>query len=174
MCLCATLYYIWHMKLLLAMRHAKSSWDEPNLDDFDRPLNSRGERDAPKMGKRIAKKGIHVDHICSSPANRAISTAKLMAEAIDYPLKKIQKEQALYHAGEDSILKIISSLPDTAERVLLVGHNPGLTDFVNNFPGTSIENIPTAGLVVIEFDIKEWKSATWKNGKVVHVDSPKK
>jgi len=162
------------VKTLYIIRHAKSSWEDPDLDDFDRPLNDRGEKDAPRMGKRLHKMNVQTNLICSSPANRALTTAKYIAEAIHYPDHAIVENPRLYHAGDDRILDIIRTFDPGIETAMIVGHNPGLTDFVNALLGEGIRNIPTAGVVGGRLKINLWKEAKWSCGGMFLFEYPKK
>ncbi len=161
------------MKMLYVIRHAKSSWDNPGLNDFDRPLNERGKRDAPRMGKRLKEKRIVPDLLLSSPAKRAITTCEIMADMLGYPEGKIKTDQELYHAGEEDILQIIKKINDKHEAVFIFGHNPGLTDFVNQLTDTFINNVPTCGVVACTLNIQSWKETGWGKGKVDFFDFPK-
>ncbi len=162
------------MKTLYIVRHAKSSWDNPDLDDFQRPLNNRGEKDAPKMGKMLFREGAKPKLICSSPANRALTTAQLVAAELGYPVNSIREEQKLYHAGEEAILEIVRSLDDSLDTVMIVGHNPGFTEFVNDLLDEEIPNIPTAGVVGAKLNIASWKEARWGCGEMLFFEYPKK
>ena len=162
------------MKTLYLLRHAKSSWDEPGLDDFERPLNHRGEKDAPKMGKRLRKAGVHLNQIVSSPARRAMATAKLVAGEMNISEKKVREEKGLYHVGPEDILAIVHSFSDAHESVMLVGHNPGLTEFADELLGEDLGNIPTAGIVGATLKITSWKEAAWGCGKMEMFEYPKK
>ncbi len=162
------------MKTLYILRHAKSSWDNPDLDDFQRPLNERGEKDAPRMGKRLHKVQVSPKLICSSPANRALTTAQLVATELGYPIGDIQEELKLYHAGEESILEILRSFNDTLETVMIVGHNPGFTEFANDLLNEEISNLPTAGVVGAKLNITSWKEARWGCGEMLFFEYPKK
>jgi phosphohistidine phosphatase len=162
------------VKTIYLLRHAKSSWDNPGLDDFDRPVNNRGLRDAPRMGKRLRKSGIKPLLIISSPAARAIATARLAAEEMQYPPERIKQDKKLYHAGGDTFLAYIQSLDDSLDHVMLVGHNPGLTEFANDLLNADIGNIPTAGFVCGKLKIESWKEANWGCGKLETFDYPKK
>jgi phosphohistidine phosphatase len=162
------------MKILYLLRHAKSSWDNPDLDDFDRPLNKRGEKDAPKMGKRLKKREVVPDIFLSSPAARAIATAKMIAQAIDFPLSNIQSSETLYHATEESLLHILRSIPEKADVVIITGHNPGLTNFANLLQDELIDNVPTAGIAAIRFKVRSWNDVQSKSGKLIFFDYPKK
>ncbi|HNU42759.1 MAG TPA: histidine phosphatase family protein, partial [Cyclobacteriaceae bacterium] len=139
------------MKKLYLIRHAKSSWDHPDLRDFDRPLNKRGQKDAPRMGKRLKEKRITPDVMLSSPAERALATCQAIARVLGFDNAKIKTNQKLYHASEDGILDVIRNLKDSPrdseEVVLLFGHNPGLTEFANVLLNQTIDNIPTCGVV---------------------------
>ena len=162
------------MKRLIVIRHAKSSWDDPTQSDFDRPLNKRGERDAPRMGRQLKEKEFAIDLFVSSPAKRALSTCEKMASILDYPTEKIKTERSLYHADEDGILKVAKTLSDKHDLVLLFGHNPGLTDFVNRLLDEHILNIPTCGIVSCLIDVDSWKDVSWGKGKMEFFDFPKK
>lgn len=162
------------MKTLILVRHAKSSWDNPSLSDFDRPLNDRGLRDAPRMGKRLRENSVVPDMLVSSPANRALSTCKIIAEKIQFPAERIQTEKNLYHADENEFLWIVQELPDSASTVMLFGHNPGITYFANSLTKENINNIPTCGVVSCHFDVEHWKQVTWGKGTMNFFDYPKK
>ena len=144
------------------------------MEDFERPLNERGEKDAPRMGKQLHKQDAQPDLICSSPARRAMSTAKIISEILAYPLNSIQSARELYHAGPDEILRVVQSFRDTRTCAMIVGHNPGLTDFVNDLCDEDIMNIPTAGVVRVQLQTDSWKRVTWKGGKLMLFDYPKK
>lgn len=159
--------------MLYVIRHAKSSWKNPLMDDFDRPLNERGEHDAPRMGKRLKEKDITPDLLLSSPANRALTTCQKIADALNYPHDKIKTEARLYHASEESILEILKSCNDKHNAVMFVGHNPGLTDFVNRLTGVFIDNVPTCGVVACSLPIKSWKDLTWEQAKIDFFYFPK-
>jgi len=160
------------MKTLYIIRHAKSSWKDLDLDDFERPLNKRGKNDAPQMGKRLKKQGIYPDSILSSPAKRAKQTAKAIAKEITYD-EKIKYIKDIYEASPDALENILHSLDDKYETVFLIGHNPGLNMFVEKYVGFE-ENIPTCGVVNIKFDTKEWKKVSRRNAELLWFDYPKK
>jgi len=162
------------MRELFILRHAKSSWDDPTLADFDRPLNSRGKEDAPLMGKYLAKLGVKPDLIISSPAKRAKKTAKIVAEQIGFDPRKIEFRETVYEASPQSLLYLVCQFPDSVKRVMLVGHNPGLTELANILGDIAIENIPTAGVVGIAFDTSRWEEACRMKGHTVLFDYPKK
>jgi phosphohistidine phosphatase len=161
------------MKYLLLMRHAKSAWDIPGQSDFDRTLNERGKKDAPEMGKRIRKKEFTPQLIVSSPAKRALKTAREVAKELDYDEKNIQQETEIYEADIDDLMHVIRSFDDTADNVLIVGHNPSFTGMVGTLTNTFIENMPTAGIALIRFDIQSWKQVSKHTGTLEWFDYPK-
>ncbi|THH35569.1 SixA phosphatase family protein [Neolewinella litorea] len=145
------------MKQVYLVRHAKSSWADPNLKDHDRPLNSRGRRDAPAMAARLAKSGLKVDGILTSSAKRTRQTAKAFAEAFGLGKDQILKEKKLYHAGPRTIEKCVRNLPESWNTVLIFGHNPGYTEAANHLRHDDyIGNVPTCGIVGSELDVKSW------------------
>lgn len=164
------------MKYLYLVRHAKSSWDFPELKDFDRPLNKRGQRDAPRMGSRLAAKNLKLDAIISSPANRAITTAKEIAQVIGFPLEDIIEMEDIYHAGMNSLKDVVRGLDEKFKSVALVGHNPGFTDLANQLKEHDyyIDNVPTCGVVAMEFACNSWKEITDHSGRLLFFDYPKK
>jgi phosphohistidine phosphatase len=158
------------VKKLLLMRHAKSSWKHP-LPDEDRPLASRGERDAPKMGKRLAKRTRRPDLILSSPARRALATARIVAKKLGYERKGIVVDPRLYPSSVRQLLDLVRGLDDRLKRVMLFGHNPGLANFAQRL-SSEIDRMPTAAVAEFSFN------ASWsKVGKIpparVALDSPK-
>jgi phosphohistidine phosphatase len=163
------------MKTLYIIRHAKSSWENPDRSDFDRGLNDRGKRDAPRMGKRLKEKEIYPDLILSSPAKRALSTAKRIAKVLGYPESKIKTDRDLYHAAEETMLSIIQNLKDKNNIVFVFGHNPGLTDFVNTLMDQegNIDNVPTCGIVAFKLHVDSWNDVRWGSGKMIFFDYPK-
>jgi len=161
------------MKTLYLIRHAKSSWDSPALHDFERPLNNRGERDAPNMAKRLKEKNVLPDMMLSSPANRALTTCKVFANVLGFSSSKIITHQALYHASEESILEIIKTTPSFVKTLLVFGHNPGFTDFANELTNERIVNIPTTGVVACSVSIQSWNQIDWGKGELFLFDYPK-
>ncbi len=144
------------MKTLSIVRHAKSSWDDESLSDRERPLNKRGHRDAPVMADRMTSAGIRPSLILSSPAVRAFTTAKLIAEQINYPKEFLQREDELYLASLDTLLDVLVAQDANFNSIMLVGHNPGLTDFVNYLVPGLTNNLPTSGVVAVNFEQDDW------------------
>lgn len=161
------------MRTIYLVRHAKSSWDDPSLRDFDRPLNERGKKTAPKMASLLAARGVKPDLLVSSPAKRAISTARYFAEAFGMNENAIVKEPGIYEAFPTEIIRLISGLPDAAQIVLLFGHNPTFTDVANRFTDQFIDNIPTCGIVCIESSAEAWNEMDEINSRVVARYFPK-
>lgn len=135
------------------IRHAKSSWKHEDLADIDRPLNKRGKRDAPEMGRRLRNQGVQPSLLISSPAVRALSTATLISQQIERDPDDIQIDETLYGGSVDDVLAILRQIPNGAEDVLLFFHNPTITDFANRFGGRHIENVPTCGIVTYEWHV---------------------
>lgn len=162
------------MKILYVIRHAKSSWDDAALADLQRPLNERGKQDAPEMGKRLAKRKILPDLIISSPAKRAIKTAIKIAHEIQYAEGHIVRDKLFYLAGTSTILSVLHELDDKYESVMIFGHNPGWTDFVNYISDIKIDNIPTCGIVAISFDVDHWSQIGEEKGNHLFFDYPKR
>lgn len=162
------------MKTLTILRHAKSSWKEAGLSDRERPLNPRGERDAPAMGQRVHNSGIRPSLILSSPAVRAWTTAKVVAQAINYPTEFLQREDDLYFAGTAALLDVVARQDPGFNSLMLVGHNPGLTDFANfMIPGLT-GNLPTCGLVAVNIEADDWNLRAAGEFKLLSYDYPKK
>ncbi len=161
------------MKKLFVVRHAKSSWSRPELDDIDRPLNKRGKRNAPEMGRRLADRGVKPEVMISSPAKRARSTASRIANEISFPKEGIRIEPRLYHGSIESMLSVIRETGADKSSLMIFGHNPGITDLVNYLTGSDIYNIPTCGIAEIDFDISTWEGIGDANGKLVSFDFPK-
>ncbi len=162
------------MKRLTLVRHAKSSWTEVLLSDHDRDLAERGIRDAPRMGKRINARKLRPSLIISSTAVRAMSTARAIAEALNYPLEFLQSEKELYLASPDKILEIVCAQEDNFSDLMVVGHNPGMTDLANQLlPSLDIDNLPTCGVVAIDFETGSWAKIPEANARLFFYDYPK-
>jgi phosphohistidine phosphatase len=162
------------MKKLFLIRHAKSNWDESGVSDIKRTLNKRGKRDAPFMASLLKKEKIFPDMIYSSPANRAFTTAEIFAEEIGYPQKKIIIESSIYESGIRELEMIINSVDDKNNSVFLFGHNPTFTIYANHLGDKYIANLPTCGIVGIQFETNSWKKIERGNGKVFYFEYPKK
>jgi phosphohistidine phosphatase len=161
------------LKRLFLIRHAKSSWDDTALPDKDRSLNDRGRRDAPKMGKRLAKRDVTPDLILSSPARRAVTTAEIIAKKLHYKLKDIVVDDRLYAGAADDILKVIHKLGDNLESVMLFGHNPELTELAHRL-SSEITHMPTCAVAEFTFNAKSWPDIGKARVAKVALDYPKK
>jgi len=158
------------MKTLILLRHAKSSWDFPQLNDYDRPLNDRGKRDAPRMAKWLSTQDVEFDSIISSGAERAKNTAIAFQAILNIPMKI---DDQLYHAGKSKLLNIIKQTDNTVNSLLLVSHNPGLNDLADYLLSGFPDNIPTTGIVSLNLDIKKWSEISSKNISLHFFQYPK-
>ncbi len=158
---------------LTLLRHAKSSWDHPGLSDHDRPLNDRGERDAPEMGRRLKARGIRPSLLIASTAKRTTQTAKLVAAAIGFPSEFIQRERDLYHASADQIMRVVCSQDPTFQHILVIGHNPGISDLANRLSDRLTGDMPTGAMITIEADVDDWAGFDFAARKVIGYDYPK-
>lgn len=161
-------------KTLFLVRHAKSSWKDPGLADQDRPLNKRGKRDASEMAGRVARRPNQPELIVASPALRAVTTAEVMAVELGLEPSTIARNDQIYDAGPAQLLDVIRSFDDRFARVMVVGHNPGLTEAVNLLAGSAIENLPTCGVVVLRFDTQSWADVRSQSAELLDLDYPKK
>lgn len=162
------------MKRLTLIRHAKSSWKHPELDDHERPLNKRGRRDAPEMGARLARRAERFDLLLSSTARRARDTADAIAEALGAGAGRQAASADLYHADAEDLLAELRGLDPALERVALVGHNPALTDLANRLAGTSLVKLPTAAVFTVELPVDDWSAVAPGSGRLVDYDYPKR
>jgi len=158
---------------LTLVRHAKSSWTETGLTDIDRPLNDRGLKNAPEMGKRLAKVNFTVDTIISSPAVRAITTAKIIAEEIGFDVKQIIQNEHIYGASVNVLLDLVRSLDAHVNKAMLVGHNPSFTVLCNYLSNVRIDNMPTCSIAQIQFNVNSWEAITKHSGELIDFDYPK-
>ncbi|MGB9702996.1 MAG: SixA phosphatase family protein [Candidatus Kapaibacteriota bacterium] len=162
------------MKRLIIARHAKSSWDNPEISDFERPLNKRGKRDAEFMSNLISSKVDVPDLIIASPALRAATTAKYFAEALNYDYDKIEFSESFYFNGSKYIVEKLKTLHSSINSVMIFGHNPDITSLASYFSGEFFDNVPTCGVVCLDFDIDNWAKIEEENAKIVFFEYPKK
>jgi phosphohistidine phosphatase len=162
------------MKRLYLIRHAKSSWAQPGLDDIERPLNGRGKRDAPFMGARLKRYGVSPDMIYTSPARRARKTAKRIALAVGYSIDTIEQKAGIYTSDMNRLLTVVQETGNHIENLFLVGHNYVLTDFGEYLTDEVLGNVPTCGIVAISFDVERWSEVSGGAGKLLFFDYPKK
>jgi len=163
------------MRRLVLLRHAKSSWRDGRLDDHDRPLSKRGNDDAPRMGERLRDRGAKPDLILASSARRARATAELVAAAlVGGGAARITIVPELYHASPRMLLAVTARQDDTVRELLLVGHNPGMTELANRLlPGLDLANLPTTGVIAIDFDTDGWAGIETAEPHLVYYDYPK-
>jgi phosphohistidine phosphatase len=161
------------MKTLYLIRHAKSSWDYPELEDFERPLTKRGRNSALLMGTILKKLKAAPDLVISSPANRAAMTARMLADAIHYPLAKIQYSESIYLADETVLIQVIKNINNSVNRAMLIGHNPGLTALANSIGDQPINDIPTGGVCCMDLKIASWKGIREHGGKLRFFEFPR-
>jgi phosphohistidine phosphatase len=152
------------MKTLFVMRHAKSSWENPDSSDFDRQLNEQGLRIALQMGETIYKNHFQPAMILSSPAKRAKQTAILIKETAQLE-GKIEYDERIYEASPFRLLQVIAEPDETVESLMLVGHNPGLEGLIKTLTG-EIQAMPTAALAVIDLDTNNWSEIAAESGKL--------
>lgn len=162
------------MKQLYLIRHAKSSWNNPGLDDIDRPLNKRGKRDAPFMGERLHKLGVRPDMVYTSPAKRARKTARTIADCVGYPPERIQQHGDIYTSDINKLLCVVRQTESRICRLFLVGHNYVLTDLAEYLTNEPLGNVPTCGVVAIDFNIDSWHQVGEAGGQLQFFDYPKK
>lgn len=161
------------MKTLFLVRHAKSSWSTPGMRDFDRPLNERGMNDAPKMASFLQKSGMTPDLLVSSPAKRALTTARFFAAVFRINESDIVLNPDIYEAEPTDVLRIISELPETSSTAMIFGHNPTFTDIANRFSEDIIENVPTCGVVCIKSRAEKWNELFEGNSRIAASWFPK-
>jgi len=159
------------MKTLYLLRHAKSSWKEPGLEDFDRPLNGRGQDAAPLVGRFIRKKKLTVDLLLSSPAARARQTASLVREAAGLSAALLFDER-IYEADAARLLEVVSQAAESADALMLVGHNPGLEELLRLLTGEE-RQMQTAALACVELDVEKWAKTRERAGRLEWLVRPK-
>lgn len=160
-------------KHLLLIRHGKSDWGNNHLSDFDRPLNARGHRNAPEMAIRILEKGQVPELMISSPALRAITTARHFAQVWQIPPDQIQTDSAIYNANTITLLKTLNKFDNRYNRIAIFGHNPGFADLANYISDANIYDMPTCGVVSLAFYTDDWAEITGGNGILLDFDYPK-
>jgi len=162
------------VKTLYLVRHAKSSWKHPELTDRERPLNKRGKKDAPFMGKLLKKRGEIPQLMVSSPAVRAHEIAKAFAEEFGFKIKKIRLNDKLYLPAVNDFYGLLEEIPDNIKSLMLFSHNFGITDFANEISDIQIDNIPTSGVTRIDFESDSWNKIKGKRGKLIFFEYPSK
>ena len=159
------------MKRLILIRHSKSSWKDLSLTDFNRPLNGRGKSDGPLMADYLKIKFNKIDYLHSSSSVRTFETSKYFINQIQF--EKVEYDDSLYHCSATSILNMIRSYSDNYQSVMIIAHNPGLTNLINSITNISLDNLPTTGLAEIEFNINCWSDISNENSNLVDLKFPK-
>jgi phosphohistidine phosphatase len=163
------------MKTLYIARHAKSSWDDLRVSDHDRGLLPVGKKRTKKIARWLNEHDILPDRIISSTAVRAYKTARLLAQGMGFPKKKIEKEASFYNANPEDIMEYLYALPNTVDKVMVVGHNPTFTELVNLFLEENkwIDNLPTSGVAAIRFETDKWNELDLAKQQVEFLITPK-
>jgi phosphohistidine phosphatase len=163
------------MKHLTLIRHATAAPALGGQQDWDRPLENSGIKDAQRMGERLRADHAKPDLFLSSPALRALTTAQHIADQLHVPHTAIQKRERLYLASAKDLLALLCELGGTARHLWVVGHNPGISEFADQLSSErGIDNMPTCGIVRMDFDISHWRDLCWSSGKNVVFDYPQK
>lgn len=161
------------MKTLYVVRHAKSSWEDISLSDHDRPLLPIGIKKTGSIVRYLVENGVKPELLVSSTAERAYQTARIIAEGLGYPAEKILQSTELYHASPRNILHELMALPDDVDSVMIFGHNPAFTYFINDYMEDTIDNLPTSGVACIRFDTEHWENLAESDHQLVFLITPK-
>jgi phosphohistidine phosphatase len=161
------------MKTIYLVRHGKSSWENMNYQDYERPLLKKGINRTRKIAGFLSEKKASPDLIISSHAVRAYETAKLLAEKLNYPVETIQIDENLYSLGQKAMEIILLGLDDSLNEVMLVGHNPDMTNFANQFLSRKIDYLPTTGVVCVQFKTNKWNEVFIVPREISFVITPK-
>ena len=161
------------MKTLVLVRHAKSDWSDISISDFDRPLNEKGLNEAPLMAELLSSKGLKPNIMISSPALRAITTAGFFADAFNFSKDDIVLEQEIYSKGAMEVIDIISNIQSSNSTAFVFGHNPYITTIASYLTSIQFDEVPTCGVVCIDFVMKDWVNIPKKIGKLRFYDFPK-
>lgn len=162
-------------RVLVMIRHAKSSWANPLQSDFERPLNDRGKKEAPEMAHKLKQAGIMPDLVICSTAKRTRQTAKRICEVLGYELAKVRWEEKLYHCIPSVFEELLYEVGEKVKTVFIIAHNPGITEFVNQLsPSFSIDNMPTCGIACARFDAAEWNLFSTEKKEVFLFEYPDK
>lgn len=161
------------MKKLYLVRHAKSSWKHEGVADMDRPLKGRGVREAYDTSEWLRSQGEKPDHLISSPATRALHTALIFSKTLGLPFNEMEIREEIYNASTKDLRSLVQSLDDAHDAVMLFGHNPTITDFVNKCIDHRIDNVPTTGVACLNFNVESWAEID-KKADLVFFDYPKR
>jgi len=161
------------MKHIILIRHAKSDWNNEGIKDYDRPLNKRGIRDAPKMAEELKKLIPTIDYVISSPANRAITTCKIFCKEYGYNEDNIKIVEGIYYEGKSAIIKAIEGLPPSTNNVMIFGHNPDISMAATYLSNHPMGNMPTCSCVCSEYEIDDWSKLKLSRGGLKFFIYPK-
>jgi phosphohistidine phosphatase len=162
------------MRRLTLLRHAKTEPQHSGQEDWDRELEPRGLRDAPEMARRLRERQLKPDFVITSPARRALATAQIFARELHLPASKLQQDERLYLASPKVIREVIRELGGKTPHLMIVGHNPGLTEFADRVSAErSVDNMPTCAIYTLEFDLEDWSELEWDSGVNAELDYPK-
>lgn len=161
------------MKELILVRHAKSSWDNPELKDFDRPLNERGKNDVITMSDRLYGRGVRPDILISSPAKRTMATAKVFAKTFKMKVGSVVLVPSLYQAQPTEFYRVVKGIDNQYNCAILFTHNTGLTDFANELTNVHVDNVPTCGIFAVKIDTDNWKDFAKSSKSFWFFDYPK-
>jgi len=161
------------MKLLTLVRHAKSSWKYPELNDFDRPLNNRGKRDLPHMASRMAAHHLEPDLVLSSGAARAMATTNEICNHLQLSSEEIQVIPELYESCAETLMLVLQNIPDSYQHIMLVGHNPGLEHLNEILSQSTLKKFPTAAYVHLHLSITNWHELSAACATMTIFDYPK-
>jgi phosphohistidine phosphatase len=160
---------------LTLVRHAKTEPGRSGQEDWDRVLEPRGQRDAPEMARRLKELEPKPDRVLSSPAVRAITTANIMVRELNISAQKVQQDERLYLASPKDMLAVIRELGGRARHLMVVGHNPGITEFADRISADrGVDNLPTCAVYTLQFGIKDWSELEWESGVEAELDYPKR
>jgi Phosphohistidine phosphatase SixA len=160
---------------LTLIRHAKTEPGRPGQEDWDRVLEPRGQRDAPEMARRLKQLSPKPERILSSPAVRAITTATIMARELGVAAQKVQQDERLYLASPKDMLAVIRELGERSRHLMVVGHNPGMTEFADRISSErGVDNMPTCAAYTLQFAIAAWSELDWETGIDADLDYPKR
>ncbi|HKQ16016.1 MAG TPA: histidine phosphatase family protein [Steroidobacteraceae bacterium] len=160
---------------LTLVRHAKTEPARPGQEDWDRVLEPRGQRDAPEMARRLKQISPKIDRVLSSPAVRAITTATIMTRELGVSAQKVQQDERLYLASPKDMLAVIRELGERSRHLMVVGHNPGMTEFADKISSErGIDNMPTCAVYTLQFEIAAWSELEWDSGVDAELDYPKR
>lgn len=161
------------MLSLSLVRHAKSSWNHPELSDFERPLNERGRRDAPAMAQRLKQLQQMPDLLLSSPALRAITTARVFARELGIPPESVQLSSRIYEAELDTLVDLVRGFDSGVQHALMFGHNPGFSDLARWLASGPLQDLPTCAIVTLELPIRTWADLCPGRGRLLSYLYPK-